>query len=203
MYNYTLISPESIINNPKYRKMLLSTTHKTKLVAVVVDEAHCVKMWGNQFRMAFAQIGCVRSLVPKDVKIMALTATATQETLQVVTERLAMHRQPCSYHSPSNRANILYKVQPVIKLDELSFTIAGELADKRTAFPKTVLFCRQYQDLYAAIHHKMGTSFAEPLGYPDLSQFRMVELYTRVSTPEKREQIITSFTVANSRLYWF
>ena len=71
--------------------MLLSTTYKTKLVAVVVDEAHCVKMWGNQFRMAFAQIGCVRSLVPKDVKIMALTATATQETLQVVTERLAMH----------------------------------------------------------------------------------------------------------------
>ena len=186
--------------------MLLSTTYKTKLVAVVVDEAHCVKMWGDQFRMAFAQIGCVRSLVPKDVKIMALTATATQETLQVVTERLAMHRQPCSYHSPSNRANILYKVQPVIKLDELSSAIAGELADKRTAFPKTVLFCRQYRDcsdLYAAIRHKMGTSFAEPLGYPDLSQFRMVELYTRVSTPEKREQIITSFTVANSRLYWF
>ena len=84
------VSPDSIINNPKYRKMLLSTTYKTKLVAVVVDETHCVKMWGDQFKMAFAQIGCVRSLVPKGVKIMALTATATQETLQVVTERLAM-----------------------------------------------------------------------------------------------------------------
>ena len=49
------ISPESIINSPYYRKMLLSTTYKSKLVAVVivVDEAHCVKM---NFRMAFAQI---------------------------------------------------------------------------------------------------------------------------------------------------
>ena len=104
---------------------------------------------------------------------------------------------------PPHRANILYKVQPVIKLDELSSAIAGELADQRTAFPKTVLFCRPYQDcsdLCADIRHKMGTLFAEPLGYPDLSQFRMVELYTRVSTPEKREQIITSFTVTNSRL---
>ena len=136
------------------------------------------------------------------MKILALTAIATQETLQVVTERLAMDN-PALVTLPPHRANILYRVQPVTKLDELSSAIAGELADKLTAFPKTVLFCRQYRDssdLYAAILHKMGTSFAEPLGYPDLSQFRMVELYTRVSTPEKREQIITSFTVMNSRL---
>ena len=36
------ISPESIINNFKYRKMLLSPPYKANLVALVVDEAHCV-----------------------------------------------------------------------------------------------------------------------------------------------------------------
>ena len=39
------ISPESILLNPRYRNMLLSKTYKENLVALVVDEAHCVKTW--------------------------------------------------------------------------------------------------------------------------------------------------------------
>ena len=39
------ISPESLLNNSKYRSMLLTTKYKEHLVAVVIDEAHCVKTW--------------------------------------------------------------------------------------------------------------------------------------------------------------
>ena len=39
------ISPESLVCNPVYRNMLLSPTYKEKLVALVIDEAHCVKSW--------------------------------------------------------------------------------------------------------------------------------------------------------------
>lgn len=39
------ISPEAIINNPKYCQMLSSSVYKEKLVAVAVDEAHLVKEW--------------------------------------------------------------------------------------------------------------------------------------------------------------
>ena len=39
------ISPESILNNKRFRFMLLSQHYKKKLVAVAVDEAHCVKTW--------------------------------------------------------------------------------------------------------------------------------------------------------------
>jgi len=39
------ISPESLLNNKSYRGVLLSDKYKEKLVAVVVDEAHCVKTW--------------------------------------------------------------------------------------------------------------------------------------------------------------
>ena len=39
------ISPESILCNTLYRNMLMSTTYQNKLVALVVDEAHCIKMW--------------------------------------------------------------------------------------------------------------------------------------------------------------
>ena len=39
------ISPESILNNRRFRAMLLSQHYKKHLVAVAVDEAHCVKSW--------------------------------------------------------------------------------------------------------------------------------------------------------------
>ena len=77
------ITPEGIICNSVYQKMLLSVAYTDKLVAVVVDEAHCVRTWGDEFRTAFAQIGDLRSLIPTAVNIMTLTVTS--ETFDVVT----------------------------------------------------------------------------------------------------------------------
>ena len=31
--------------NPGYRNMLISMPYKDNLVALIIDEAHCVKMW--------------------------------------------------------------------------------------------------------------------------------------------------------------
>ena len=76
------ISPENLINNTSYRRMLLRQAYKDNLVAMVIDEAHCIQTWGDEFRMAFAEIGNLRSIIPQQVNIMALTATATQETLK-------------------------------------------------------------------------------------------------------------------------
>ena len=77
------ITPENIIESKVYREMLLTSVYQENLVALAVDEAHCVKSWGDQFRKSLAQIGDLRSLLPKGVNILALTATATKETLDV------------------------------------------------------------------------------------------------------------------------
>ena len=39
------ISPENLLNNHKFRSMLLSQKYIQNMVALVVDEAHCVKTW--------------------------------------------------------------------------------------------------------------------------------------------------------------
>ena len=39
------MSPESLLCNPRIRRMLCSSVYQRNLVAFVVDEAHCVKMW--------------------------------------------------------------------------------------------------------------------------------------------------------------
>ena len=57
--------------------MLTSRTYEEKLVALIVDEAHTVNLWGDSFRQTFAEIG---SLILIKVRVMALTATSTIET---------------------------------------------------------------------------------------------------------------------------
>ena len=39
------ISPEQLIGNPKFCTMCQSQCYTKKLVAFVIDEAHCVKKW--------------------------------------------------------------------------------------------------------------------------------------------------------------
>jgi len=39
------ISPESMLNNKKFRNMLQKNKYQDHLVALVVDEAHCIQMW--------------------------------------------------------------------------------------------------------------------------------------------------------------
>jgi len=62
---------------------------------------------GNNFCKPFFEIGTVRSLLPKSVNIMALTATATKQTVSIVTDHLAM-----SNWLNSDRPNIKYIVKP-------------------------------------------------------------------------------------------
>ena len=72
--------------------MLLSSQYKRDKVAFVVDEAYCIKTWDEEFITVFAQIGDLSSLLPTTVNVMALTATATSETLDVVTRNLSLDR---------------------------------------------------------------------------------------------------------------
>jgi ATP-dependent DNA helicase RecQ len=59
---------------------------QANVIQVVVDEAHCVHMWGPSFRPDFLSIP---RLFPADrPPIVALTATATRETRQVITGAL-------------------------------------------------------------------------------------------------------------------
>ena len=49
--------------------MVLFIRYKEDVVALLVDEAHCVKLWGERFRAAFSEIGTLRSLIPSEVNI--------------------------------------------------------------------------------------------------------------------------------------
>ena len=59
--------------------------------------------------MEFARLGEVRSLIPKYVNILALTATATKSTRKVVIKLLNMKNLSIISISP-NKDNVIYTV---------------------------------------------------------------------------------------------
>ena len=36
----------------------------------MVDEAHCIKLWGEDFRQTFSEIGNIRSRIPSGVNVI-------------------------------------------------------------------------------------------------------------------------------------
>lgn len=49
------------------------------LSMIVIDEAHCVSVWGHDFRPSFSRIINLVKLLPKGLPVLATTATATKK----------------------------------------------------------------------------------------------------------------------------
>ena len=75
---------------------------------VAVDEAHCISMWGRDFRPAYLKLGDIRSLTRAPV--MALTATATPEVRIDIEKRLRL-RDPVRVVGSFDRPNLFWRVR--------------------------------------------------------------------------------------------
>jgi len=80
------------------------------VVALAIDEAHCISEWGHDFRPEYRQIASLRELLP-DVPMMALTATATERVRADIIRHLKL-RDPAVFVASFNRPNLTYRVVP-------------------------------------------------------------------------------------------
>jgi ATP-dependent DNA helicase RecQ len=77
------IAPERQENNE-----WIEATRLMNLSMVVVDEAHCISVWGHDFRPSFKRIINLVKLLPKGLPVLATTATATKRVEQDVAEQI-------------------------------------------------------------------------------------------------------------------
>lgn len=80
------IAPERL-RDPVLRNLLLDTTVRQ----IVVDEAHCVALWGPSFRPDFLVIPQIYADLEQRPPVAAFTATATPIIEQEITKSLALH----------------------------------------------------------------------------------------------------------------
>jgi len=92
-------------------RQLLEDQHDAgRLVALAVDEAHCISAWGHDFRPDYRRLGSLR-LLCQGVPLVALSATAAPQVRAEIIRLLQLRRPLVQVHS-ARRSNLAYAMAP-------------------------------------------------------------------------------------------
>ena len=211
-FQLVYMSPESLLCVLQWREMFRNKVYEKNLIAIAVDEAHCVEQWlvtlmllrkctiksnlffcrGESFREEFNNLGEARSIIPRSVNIIALTATATKATREFVQRCLCMTNCFVIQKLP-NRLNIKYTVQP--KPDDVAIALSAvidDIAAKGIAAEKTVVFCRTYAECCMVFE-----VLVNELGHRNSLFFdgtkTIINMFTAVSDVKVKDAILAEF----------
>ena len=83
---------------------------KINLSFLAIDEAHCISEWGHDFRPEYRKIRDIIDQINSDIKIIALTATATPKVQDDIIKNLKIDNSKI-FKSSFNRHNLYYEVR--------------------------------------------------------------------------------------------
>lgn len=156
---------------------------------------------GKDFRKEFSKLRDLRGYFSQYVRFMALTATATMQTRKEVIRLTGMHKPVLVLKSPE-KPNTFYSVEMKGELEESFYFLAEKLRSLRTKMEKTIIFCQTYNDcsqLFLFFRDVLEEEITDPIGFPDIAKFHLVDMFTACSTPKLKASILKSFSSTNSR----
>lgn len=104
-YKFLYVSPERIST-----RLFQIRLQRLNLNLVAVDEAHCISQWGYDFRPSYLKIAEIRSLISEKVPFLALTASATPQVIDDITQKLGFSEKNV-LRTSFERKNISYLVR--------------------------------------------------------------------------------------------
>lgn len=164
------LSPEKLIS---VRDTWLKELN-IKLVAI--DEAHCVSMWGHDFRPEYTQLKVFRDSLP-EIPFMALTATADKSARKDIEEQLGLKNSKL-FISSFDRKNLSIEVRGQVPKKKKLQEIARFVGQKKSE--SGIIYC---------LSRKNTEEVADFLK----SQGHSVEFYHAGMNPEQRELVQTEF----------
>ncbi|MDD7410850.1 DNA helicase RecQ [Fusobacterium gastrosuis] len=153
------ISPERLENS-----YFVNYIENIDVSMVVVDEAHCISQWGENFRKSYLKISDFIKFIDKENKILTLafTATATPRIKNDIVQKLNMQK-PFIFTDYFDRDNIYFKVVDNTiydddLIDEKSFIKNYLLKNKGKS---GIIYCstrKNVEDIYNYIKNILGKS---------------------------------------------
>jgi len=147
---------------------------KTRPLAfIAVDEAHCVSMWGHDFRPEYRQLGQLKNVFP-GIAIHAYTATATEHVRTDIVEQLHL-RDPEILVGSFDRPNLVYSVERRVELERQVCDILDRHRDE-----STIVYCIRRADVDALTTKLLTAGYraaAYHAGLPDAERKRAQEAF--------------------------
>ncbi len=103
----------------------ITAAKEMKIAMVVIDEAHCISVWGHSFRPTYRRIVNLIRLLPRNFPVLATTATATTRVEQDIIEQVGSDL--LSIRGQLMRPNLRLSVIKVKDEDEKFFWLAEYL----------------------------------------------------------------------------
>jgi len=116
------------------------------IASIAIDEAHCVSMWGHDFRPEYRQLRILREALP-GIPIGAYTATATAQVRYDIEEQLCL-KQPAVLVGKFDRPNLLYRVRRRIN----TFRQVGEVLERHPG-ESGIVYCIRRADVEEMVAH--------------------------------------------------
>ncbi len=118
-----LVSPERL-NSFGFRERVLPTLGQ-RLGMLVIDEAHCISDWGNDFRPDYLRLRQLIAALPPGTPVLATTATANQRVTADIAEQVG--DQTLTLRGPLDRTSLALSVVPTATTAEAYAWIADAL----------------------------------------------------------------------------
>ncbi len=115
-------TPELLVADTALQNVLNNLSSQGSIQRFVIDECHCVSLWGREFRPAYVKVCKQFPSVP----IVMLTTTATDHIQQDVCYLLSV-TEPIVVREDYNKPNLMYTV--VYKEGKLCDKIVSEVKD--------------------------------------------------------------------------
>ncbi len=164
----------------------LSLLHTIPLSLIAVDEAHCISVWGHDFRPDYRKLIILRKTFPQ-VPVIALTATAIPAVRQDISELLGLN-DPSVYIGSFDRKNLRYSIVP--KEDPRSQVLD---VVRRHRDESGIVYCgsrKTTEELASWLRTEAIDALAYHAGLPDPARRATQEMF------KKQDGIVVCATVA-------
>ncbi|KAH9915137.1 P-loop containing nucleoside triphosphate hydrolase protein [Fomitopsis serialis] len=193
-YRIILISPEMLQSRMFKDRVLRNQKFTSRVLSIVLDEAHCLSHWGANFRKHYNSLGTVRAFLPPGTPIIAVTATLTARVRRDLHSKLHFPKLGSKFINIGNdRPNVSIVVRacehPQNTFADLDFVLPTSISSPQD-IPKTYVYVENIETGNDIIDHLEALLQTRN---PSLANSGLIRPFNATMSPEYRNAAMAAF----------